>query len=173
MAQTRYECSQCDKLLCNEAAAVQHNRDMHGSCADIFPLRSRRDLLTEIARHKRDKDALHSTIENCVSVGASLQAEIARLTAERDTARAETAMAFETAKKAIADLPTPRSEEVMEGHEQAYRAVEALKPTETSPTFIELFDERRLHDLWTMGNCRMSFSSFKERIVKAQKDKPT
>ena len=81
MAQNRYECSQCDKLSCNKAAADQHNRDMHGSCADVFPLRSRRDLLTEIARHKRDKEALHSTIENCVSAGASLQAEIARLTA--------------------------------------------------------------------------------------------
>lgn len=83
MAQVRYECSQCDKVSCNRAAADQHNRDMHGSCADVFPLRSRRELLAEIARLKRDKDALHSTIENCVSAGASLQAA---LTAERENA---------------------------------------------------------------------------------------
>lgn len=83
MAQVRYECSQCDKVSCNRAAADQHNRDMHGSCADVFPLRSRRELLAEIARHKRDKEALHSTIENCVSAGASLQAS---LTAERENA---------------------------------------------------------------------------------------
>lgn len=31
-----------------------------------------------------------------------------------------------------------------------------------------IFDERKLHDLWTMGNCRMSFAAFKARILAAQ-----
>lgn len=107
MAQTRYECSQCDKVSCNKAAADQHNRDMHGSCAGVFSLRSRREMLAEIARLKRDKEALHSTIENCVSAGASLQAEIARLTAELREARMQSVsdasqaqMAYEAQLKA-------------------------------------------------------------------------
>lgn len=35
---------------------------------------------------------------------------------------------FERAKKAIADIPYGRTEEVCEGHEDAYRAIEKLEP---------------------------------------------
>lgn len=33
--------------------------------------------------------------------------------------------------------------------------------------YKERMDERKLHDLWIMGNCRMSFSDFKTRIFDA------
>ncbi len=44
-----------------------------------------------------------------------------------DELQARDAEVLERALKAIADLPTPDSEERMAGHEDAYRAIEAMK----------------------------------------------
>lgn len=51
-------------------------------------------------------------------------AEMSELINQRDTAWND---AIEAAKKAVSSLTTPTSEEVMEGHERAYRAIESLE----------------------------------------------
>lgn len=52
---------------------------------------------------------------------------------EDDALQQAFAAGIEAAKKAIADLPWGRTEAVDEGHEQAFRAVEALTPSAPAP----------------------------------------
>lgn len=40
--------------------------------------------------------------------------------------RLSTALAYQKALEAIASLPTPENEYIMQGHEEAYRAIEDL-----------------------------------------------
>lgn len=70
----------------------------------------------EVAEMTRRRDEWKARAERA-------EARIAELEAERDVL---VAGAYEAAKKAVADLPYGQSEGVAEGHEQAYRALEAL-----------------------------------------------
>lgn len=56
--QTRYECSQCTRISCNKQAADQHNRYMHGNCAQVFPVRSRVKLVTDLAAARAEIEEL-------------------------------------------------------------------------------------------------------------------
>ena len=101
MKQVRYECSQCTHISCNKQAAEQHNRDMHGNCATVYPMRSRSDLIAEISRLKRNDDHLHDTIEKLVTVGARLTAELELQTAMLLDAYGDSTVLDQIVKQAV------------------------------------------------------------------------
>ena len=91
MSQIRYECSQCDKVSCNKQAADQHNRDMHGNCATVFPIRSRRDMLNAISKLETDLATCRKYRNAYAEMDRIATEALRKCEAERETASAETA----------------------------------------------------------------------------------
>lgn len=114
--QTRYECSQCTRISCNKQAADQHNRDMHGNCAQVFPVRSRVKLATDLAATRAEIEELKRQLWNMTEAAKDRLADVERLKGviraydyeraidERDQARAREAGAYEAAADALQNV---------------------------------------------------------------------
>jgi hypothetical protein len=91
-----------------------------------------------------------------------LREELAAMTAERDAAYAK---GLEDALSAIADLPTGRTEDVMEGQEQAYRAVQACRAMiDTEGQNMSDMPDRIWHQNDTRGH-REQMAEYAEKPV--------
>lgn len=141
-------------------------------------------LLAEVEILLQGKNNWAARAEKAEAERDTLQARVSELEAERD---AMVAAAYEAAAKEMADYGSSFGGYNATTPEEAASEIRTLTPADAKAaldrlinervqaalaaqgavTVKPLFDERRLHDLWTMGNCRMSFEWFKGRILAA------
>lgn len=113
----------------------------------------RGELATEVDLLKGNMEArLSDHINGTPCAEIRWQQEREELIAERDLALAMSAAAAidmrDQVLRTIADLPTPRNEMIVEGHEQAYRAVEALTPAPDEQKALDDMLAKAVNETW-------------------------